>query len=142
MKLSDHNPYDQAFKQALDGYDPQLWAHLDRVPVLDAATQRAILNYLLNLACQATHYRNIELGRAALVALPRTWLLEHLDDAAAPLLALNDDWEFRRLGDVYMLLDRHRANILLHQGLASTNANIREAAQDLLQVLADDRKGS
>ena len=70
--LSDANPYDEWFKQQLDAIDSGIWNQLDLVPTLAQDQHTAILQYLLELACQATYYRNIGLGRAALQALPRS----------------------------------------------------------------------
>jgi ribosomal 50S subunit-associated protein YjgA (DUF615 family) len=35
----------------------------------------------------------------------RTWLLERLEEASKSLLDANDEWEYRRLLDVYWKLD-------------------------------------
>jgi hypothetical protein len=64
-----------------------------------------VLSYFLELACQAQNMLNIELGRASLVTLPRKWLLEKIEAAAKPLLDTNDEWEYRRLLEVYWKLD-------------------------------------
>jgi hypothetical protein len=135
--LSDANPYDEWFKQQLDAIHSGIWNQLDLVPTLAQDQQTAILQYLLELACQATYYRNIELGRAALQALPRSWLLMRIETVAEHNLDLSDDWEFLRLGELYLLLDKQLAAKFATSRLRDQDANIREAAQDLLDMVAE-----
>lgn len=136
MMLSDDEPYDRWLKQRLDAIYPGVWNRLDLVPTLDQSKQTAILNVLLELACEATHYRNIQLGRTALQSLPRSWLLMHIETTAERKLDLSDDWELRRLGEVYLLLDKQLAAKLATSRLQDEDFRIRETAQDLLDMVA------
>ena len=76
--MAEATPYDLAFRRQLDTYQPDLWHHLELVPQLPPETSAELLSYLLDLACRAQHVRNIELGRTALLALPRAWLLKSM----------------------------------------------------------------
>jgi hypothetical protein len=105
------------------------------VPTLNPSTGDAVLSYLLELACQAQNMRNIELGRTALLALPRAWLLDRIEAAAEPLLELGDEWEYRRLGEVYLGLDQELVRGLIARGRDSQDEGIKEAAEDFLQAL-------
>ena len=92
--------------------------------------------YLLELAYQCQHYKNIELGRAALMKLPRTWLLACIEEIAKPLLDLSDEWEFLWLLEVYRSLDKTLVERTAHYGLTSQNVDIRETSQEFLDKLA------
>jgi hypothetical protein len=79
------------------------------------------------------------LGRTALWAIPRTWLLDHIEAAAEPLLQLEEDWEYRRLIELYWHLDIPLVRRLAIHGLASQNSDIREAASECLEKLTQHR---
>jgi hypothetical protein len=122
--------YDISYRQQMDTFEPGLWSRLERVLDLDPATRDAVLRYLLELACQAQNARNIVLGRAAILALPHDWLLANLEGYAEPLLQLEDEWEYRRLAELYEPLDDQLLRRLVVRGMASSDAGIREAAED------------
>ncbi|MDP9375151.1 MAG: hypothetical protein M3Q65_22415 [Chloroflexota bacterium] len=136
MLLSDHS-YDVAFKRQMNAYHEELWQHLALVPALEPQTRNAVMEYLLELACQAQNERNIDLGRRAILGLPRAWLLQHLETYAEPLLQLEDEWEYRRLGEIYLRLDEGLVRRLAARGLESRDEGIREAAQDFLGALSN-----
>jgi hypothetical protein len=64
----------------------------------------------------------------ALAGLPRPWLAARIEAAPAPLLRLQDEWEYRRLLELYALLDPELWRRLAARGLRSPVADIREAA--------------
>ncbi len=128
-----------AFRQQMNTYQKDLWKHLEVVSQLEPEIGDAVLCYLLELACQSQHIGNIELGRKALLELPRAWVLQHIERVAAPLLQLHDEWEYRRLLEVYARLDRNFAQNLVRWGLKSQNPEIQEAGQDFLETLSNDK---
>ncbi len=129
------SPYDLAYRRQMDHYHPRLWAQLDGVPLLEPGVGAQVVSFLLELACQSQHMRNIELGREALQAIPRDWLMAHLEQAAEHLLHLNEEWEYRRLLELYWGLDRELTRRLATQGLESANPDIRLAGQEFLDKL-------
>ncbi len=128
--VSMNDPYEIRYRQEMDTFETDLWSRLERVPDLDPVTRDAVLRYLLDLACQAQNARNIVLGRAAIQALPREWLLVNLERYAEPLLQLEDEWEYRRFAELYELLDDELLHRLVVRGLTSSDGEIREAAQE------------
>ena len=130
MRLNDIDPYDRRFKATLDKFAPELWAHLDLIPSLPSEAQAELLDYYVELACDAQNVRNITLGRQALQEVPRGWLLLHLHESVKGMLDLDDDWHFRRLCEVLFEIDQPLLDRYVKQGLASPNDEVREAAQD------------
>ena len=118
------------YKKQMNAFQEGLWEHLEAVPTLEAQTGEAVLRYLLGLACQAQHSANIVLGRRALWGLPRAWVLLHIERCAEPLLELGDEWEYRRLLEVYQQLDADLVHRLALRGLTSPESEIRETAQE------------
>jgi hypothetical protein len=95
----------------------------------ESSLQTTLTGYL-ELACQATHVRNILRGRNGILQLPREWLLTHIEDAAEPLLQTNDPWEWQRLLEVYEMLDAALALRLSERAKEHIDPEIREAGVD------------
>lgn len=137
--------YEFNYRNEMDKFYPNLWAQLDLLPSLEPELARNVLHYLLSF-CHMQNVGNIMIGRRAICAIPRDWLFAHIEAAAAFLYTdnlENDDWEYRRLGEIYRelgnedLLRRH-----IQRGLVTDNADIKEAAQDFLDVLEHGRSGA
>lgn len=128
--------YDTSYRQRMETFAADLAGNLKAVPTLAPATRDAVMRYLLELACQAQNAQNIRLGRAALLGLPRAWLLANIEHHADPLLQLQDEWEYRRLGELYAQLDDDLLGRLVTRGLASLDTDIRQAAHDFEDWLA------
>ena len=139
ITMAESTPYDLAFRRRLDTYQPDLWQYLELVPQLPPDASAELLSYLLDLACRAQHVRNIELGRTALLAIPRAWLLRYIPVVAEPLVQLEDDWEYRRLLEVYWWLDRRLTHSLVERGLASSSPAIREVAEEFSERLTTNK---
>lgn len=123
------HPYDEDLIQRLDAIRPGLAQHLDTAPSLDGQQTALLLRTLLDCVC-AQNARNIILGRAGLLALPRAWLLARIKVAAEPYVERNDDWEYRRLLEVYDQLDPMLVHRLVQRGLHHPDPAMREAAED------------
>jgi hypothetical protein len=65
-----------------------------------------------------------------MLALSRERVLELIEDVAVKTLRLSDDWEYRRLLEVYERLDEGLLRRLVASGLTSSNPAVREAAED------------
>ena len=85
---------------------------------------------LVELASVGTSITNIALARSALQKIDRTWLVEHIAAIARPLLAAGDDWEFRRIAELYALLDVGLLQLHLRRCAAHADEEIREIATD------------
>jgi hypothetical protein len=120
----------ESFRRVLDGLRTGLSEAPGTVPSLDEATAAKLLSHLLELACRAQHMGNIQIGRQYLQAIPRAWLLDRIEPAAEGLLASGDDWEFRRLLELYELLDPTLLKALVSRGLKSDQELVREAAEE------------
>lgn len=119
--------------ERLNGIEENLWFNLDRVPQLDPLKGEAVLVLLLKLACHSQNIANIEIGRKGILAIPKEWVLHHIEQLAEPLLQLEDDWEYRRLLEVYELLDDSLKRRLAVRAKNHSNPDIREAGEDFLE---------
>jgi hypothetical protein len=124
------DPRLDGFRRVVDGLRPGLSDAPEAVPNLDEGTAAQLLAHLLELACRAQHVGNIQIGRQYLQFIPRAWLLDHIQPAAEALIASRDDWEFRRLLELYELLDLTLLKALVSRGQSSDHDLVREAAQE------------
>ncbi len=81
-------------------------------------------------ACQPTYAAKILSGRQRVLALPRPWVVANIERVAAAGLDLDDYWEYRRLLELYALLDGALVARLVEVGRLSTDPEIAEAARD------------
>lgn len=93
------------------------------------ATIEALRNAVM-LACQPTYVPRFVAGREQVLAMPREWVLVHLEQVAISALNLADYWEYRRLLELAQLLDPALVQRLVAIGERSGDADVREAAED------------
>ena len=134
------DPYDKSFRQGLDAFHKDLWANPERVSRLEPSKAIEVLADAVDLACRSQNMRNIDLGRKFVMAAPRAWVLEHIEWVAEPLVQLNDDWEYRRLLELYEGLDAGLLLRLEKRGLQNSDVDIRDAGSDFIE--RDQARGS
>lgn len=129
--------YVSAYRDGLNKLYPHLADNLHMLPSLEQPTGSLAIQFLLSLACQASNSANITLGRSGLKSIPRSWLLSNIEREAQLLLNMDDEWEFRRLAEVYFELDIDLAKELARLGVESKNEEVVEAAEDLLDWITE-----
>lgn len=70
--------------------------------------------------------------RNAILSLPRDWVLTRIDEVAEPLLADGTYDEYRRLLELYALLDPALTRRLAERAARNPDPDIREAGEDFL----------
>jgi hypothetical protein len=85
-------------------------------------------------ACQASYIPFMEKGRETILELPRGWVLKNIHCMAMEILNLSDEWEYRRLLELYKKLDKNLLINLVNMGLKNDNEDIKEAANDFKEV--------
>jgi len=88
------------------------------------------LRVALERACQAQNISVITQGRSEILAMERDAVVQRIERVAGETLRLDDEWEFRRLLELYEQLDRGLLRRLIDVGLASSSGEVREAAED------------
>ena len=137
MEFLTSSPYDVAFQTQLEAIAPGLSGLLAQADTLPAPVAHQAIAALLGRACQAQHIRNIELGHEAAAEMPRLWLVREIEAVAARTLNLHDEWEFRRLLELYQFLNPQLLSRLIAQGLQSRNPEIAGAAREFSQGVLD-----
>ncbi len=119
-----------SFTRSLDAIEPGLAGSLASVPTLEPARAERVVAFLLETACCGQHVGPIQLARAALQQIPRQWLAERIGAVAEQVLDLDDEWVYRRLLELLVLIDDAALRRLVERGLRSDDPDLREAAQD------------
>lgn len=99
---------------------------------LPVEMSKRLLPDLLRLA--AFQHGSIQLVRARIMSLPRTWLLANIEADAEPLLTSGEDEPFRRLLELYAEIDRELMLRLARRAQAHPNPHVKEAATDFLRT--------
>ena len=135
IELHLENPYDVSFQRFLNSYHPDLLDHPELIVEIELAKGHEVLSGLIELACQCSHIRNIQLGRVGIWALPTKWVLEHIEEVAEPILQENDEWEYRRLLEVYWHIDKLLTRKFALRCLEHHDFEIQELGQECLEKL-------
>jgi hypothetical protein len=103
------------------------------IEYLKIEERQILLNDLVDLA--SVSHSDVELGRQAILLLPKTWLIENIEKSAEPLLKDGTDEEYRRLLELYIQIDRELTERLAKRALQHKDPDIREAGEDFQNYL-------
>jgi hypothetical protein len=78
---------------------------------------------------------SVQVPRDIIASLPRDWVLSHIEQEAEPLLRQGSYDEYRRLLELFELLDRDLTLRLARRAAAHSDPDIREAGEDFLGKL-------
>ena len=95
--------------------------------------RQSLLDELVDLA--SVSHSDIDLCRQAILSLPKSWLLETIENRAEELLADGTDEEYGRLLELYINIDSQLTERLVKRALQHEDASIREAGEDFQNYL-------
>lgn len=127
------DPYATHLRDALDAISPGISSNLDRARELPEPEAGRLIAAILDRACLATHDGAITIGRKVAAELPRQWLITRIQRVADETLDLKDEWDYRRLAELYEKLDSTLLSAHIQRGLSSQQPEIIEAANDYSQ---------
>lgn len=122
--------FEVGHRAKLEALAPGLSGDIGRITALDPCAADRVLEYLLGLACQAQHMEPIRLGRVAIGAIPRDWLLPRVMTVAKRCLDLEDEWDVRRLLELCRELSDPLFVEVVSRALRSRNPDVVEAARE------------
>lgn len=103
--------------------------------ILSILPEQQIRGHLAQLARLASvGHSDIELVRSVIARLDHDWVTRHIDSYVKPILEAGDEEEYRRIAELYKLLDRRLLEVHLARCAAHSGEAIREIAADF----ADD----
>ncbi len=101
--------------------------------LFSVAERQDLFDELVRLA--SVGHADVALSREAILSLPRDWVLANVDAHAEPLLRDGTDEEYRRLLELYVLLDPDLTRRLATRAAAHHDEDVREAGEDFLERL-------
>jgi hypothetical protein len=136
--------FEKLFLAKLESFHQGLSIDPGVVRSLEVVNDQA-LEFLLEATCQSQRTEANTLGTKYLLRLPRAWILERIEQAVQAKLNLGDDYEFRRLLDLYEQLAKQDEQMLtlldklIDFGRKSANADIRQDSEALHKKLQQRR---
>lgn len=124
--------YADSQRETMDAFHAGLHRHPELITTLPDDTATAVLAYLLGLACEAQNDANISYGRRAITAMPLNWLAPRIHSVAERELNLTDDWECRRLLELYSEIDSSLLTRFAQVCCDSPDSEIAEAGRDFI----------
>jgi hypothetical protein len=128
--MTPESPYIQRFATELVRLELADLAELAELGRLEHGRRMAVLHYLAELAFGCQNVANITLGREALARVPQEVLAECWEEMAAPHLATDDEWEYRRMAE---FLELHAPGLMpqhLQRCAEHADLEIREIAAE------------
>lgn len=121
----------KGFTQRLEAFGDGLADNVGSALALGEPTAVQVLRFFLEAACQSQRMEAIELGRRNLLSLPRSWVLGAIENAAKSTLDLTDEYEYRRLLEVTVLLgNREAVKRLIDLGRKSDDSDLNDTAKE------------
>jgi hypothetical protein len=108
-------------------------AALDVAKSLSPEQLQMIISNLLAIASSLNG--QMDTARDLILTIPRTWLLEHIEDAAESVLMREDDEDYRGLFELYLRIERQLARRLAERAVASQKPEVVEAGKYFMEVL-------
>ena len=105
------------------------------IKLLSIEEQQSLLPDLLSLAC--FNHGQTAVARELVLALPREWLINRIEEAAEPLLQFDSYEEYLWLFEIYMELDASLARKLAQRAADHSDVDIQDAARHFYQALSE-----
>ena len=110
----------------------QSFAALADIDTMPVSCAEQVVKILLEWACYGQKDAGILLGRSLLGHIPKQWLRNHMISVVREFFDYRDEWNYRRLMELVILLIPEEKDTFL-----ALNANSDDA--DLLEVIDDYR---
>lgn len=129
--LTKEDGYVQRAVEQFDSFEKDLFFHFENVLSLGEDIATDVLKTGLRYF-DSSNMSNIYIGRWVVWHFPRQWILEHIQSVAQETLNLEDEWNFRRLMEVYIEIE-HRKGLqeLRKIGMASEDPDLRDTAEEI-----------
>jgi hypothetical protein len=100
--------------------------------MLELERRQELLPDLVALACEPSYVPTIHRSRDLIMTFSSEWLSQHVESAAEPLLASQDEWIYRRLLELYAHIGRDLTLRLAKRAAGHPNSEIREAGDQFI----------
>ena len=95
---------------------------------LDVSKQ--VLKVLIENSCLGQNYGPIDISRKKINEINKDWLNQFLLEVASTCIDCSDEWEYRRLVELVVLVLPELKQEVLKLGAQSENEEVREVVED------------
>ena len=125
----------------MDKYEEQLARDIERIDTFtykDIASlhkfpltiSKQVLRILIEYACLGQNYGPIELARRKIEEIDKNWLKNYFVEVAKTCINFSDEWEYRRLVELIIVVLPELKQEVLKLGEQSENEEVREVVED------------
>ena len=100
---------------------------IDKYPI---CISQKVLKVLIENACLGQNFGPIELARKKINEINKEWLNKYFLEVASSCIDYSDEWEYRRLVELVILVVPELKQKVLNIGKNSKNEEIREVVED------------
>ena len=112
--------------QKIDKFPYEDICIIDKYPLY---ISKKVLKVLIENACLGQNYGNIELAQK-INGINKEWLNKYFLEVASSCIDYSDEWEYRRLVELVVLVIPKLKQKVLNIGKNSENEEIREVVED------------
>jgi hypothetical protein len=116
-------------------YSPDAAVAFDIASTLTPEEKRTLLPKLLNL-CSSGHAGN---AKEMILEMPHDWLVENIEAASEPTLALNDFLDWVNILEVYDRIDQRLGRRLAERMIAHSDPDLKEWGAEFLEKEKGER---
>ena len=91
---------------------------------------KQVLKILIQNACLGQNLGPIEISRRKIKEIDRTWLKQYFVEVASTCTNCSDEWEYRRLVELTILIVPELKQEIVQLGMQSENEEVREVIED------------
>jgi len=113
--------------QSIDNFPYEDIKILHKYP-LDVSKQ--VLKVLIENSCLGQNYGPIDISRKKINEIDKDWLNQYLLEVASTCIDCSDEWEYRRLVELVVLVLPELKQEVLKLGAQSENEEVREVVED------------
>lgn len=113
--------------QKIDNFPYEDIELLDKYPL---EVSKQVLKVLIENSCLGQNYESIEIGRKKINEIDKNWLKQYFVEVASTCIDYSEEWEYRRLVELVLLVVPELKQRILEFGEKSENEEIREVVED------------
>ncbi len=122
--------YELWLMEEIQNIDNFLYEDIKIIDKYPLEVAKKVLKVLIENACLGQNYAPIKLARKKIKEIDKYWLKQYFVEVASTCINYEDEWEYRRLLELVMLIVPECKEKILEFGANSENEEIREVIKE------------
>lgn len=106
------------------------YKHIKMLDEYPLEVSKQVLKILIHNACLGQNLGPIEISRRKIKEIDRTWLKQYFVVVVSTCTNCSDEWEYRRLVELTVLIVPELKQEIFQLGMQSENEEVREVIED------------